>query len=638
MRFQRLIPLILLVFAFIIGCFQMGGDGGYGSGNHVDQAGLKKFTSAEELREYLEKSREMGYYGLWAFGFVRTAELAVVPSALSEPTPPPIPGELPEKAIGSEYQEYLRYSTTNVQVAGVDEPDIVKTDGRNIYFSNPVIYKILTDIYPPPPVKSKTVVISAYPPENMSVSYEIGTGGSLLLENDILMVIGYGEVTAYRIGEDKATEMWKLEMNGTYVDARLYNGSLYLVTRTPVSIPRPCPIRPLSVNGEALTVRCVDIYYPVTPVYSDTTYTVAAINPENGEIKKSVTLIGSVANSVLYMSGNAIYLTYLSLKDPAEIYHGFIMENRDLFPDWVAQKVSKLREYDISSRAKMVEIFAILEQFLGSLNEDERKKVENELWNRMSDYWKEKGRDIERTIIVKFSMELEPVARGEVPGRLLNQFSLDEYNGYLRVATTVRTSTSLNDVYVLDSSLKLVGSLTDLGEGERIYAVRFIGDRGYVVTFRETDPLFVIDLSNPEKPSLSGELKIPGYSSYLHPISEDLLLGIGKEGNYVKISLFDISSPDNPVEMDKYILKEYWSDILQTHHAFLLDKKHEVFFLPAGSGGYIFSYADGLKIVKAVDMPAKRAVYIDDYMYIIGDSVVAIDENTWKEVREIKLQ
>ena len=119
-----------------------------------------------------------------------------------------------------------------------------------------------------------------------------------------------------------------------------------------------------------------------------------------------------------------------------------------------------------------------------------------------------------------------------------------------------------------------------MGLTERVYSARFIQDKGYVVTFRQTDPFYVLDLSDPASPKLAGELKIPGYSSYLHPITKDKIIGIGKEGQNVKVSLFDASDPANPQEVSKYTLSEYWSDILNTHHAFLMDEKHGVFFLP----------------------------------------------------------
>jgi uncharacterized secreted protein with C-terminal beta-propeller domain len=138
---------------------------------------------------------------------------------------------------------------------------------------------------------------------------------------------------------------------------------------------------------------------------------------------------------------------------------------------------------------------------------------------------------------------------------------------------------------------------------------------------------------------LKGQLKIPGYSSYLHPITKDKILGIGKEGSNVKISLFDVSDPERPTEISKYNLDEYWSDILNTHHAFLLDEKHQIFFLPGGRGGYIFSYQNNkFELKRAVsDISAKRAIYINDYLYIIGDNkIVVLNELNWEKINELE--
>jgi uncharacterized secreted protein with C-terminal beta-propeller domain len=289
-----------------------------------------------------------------------------------------------------------------------------------------------------------------------------------------------------------------------------------------------------------------------------------------------------------------------------------------------------------------------MERYYNSLSNDERLRIENEMENRMSDYFKKHKRELEKTGIIKIGLEkFEISANGNIPGRPLNQFSLDEYNGNLRVATTVGEGfwgfggqrESANDVYVLDENLKILGSVQDLGLTERIYSARFIEDKGYLVTFRQTDPFYVLDLSNPEMPELKGQLKIPGYSSYLHPVTKDKILGIGKEGSNVKISLFNVSDPENPTEIAKYNLDEYWSDILNTHHAFLLDEKHQIFFLPGSRGGYIFSYKDEkLELKRAVsDISAKRAIYINDYLYIIGENkIVILNELNWEKVNEIE--
>jgi uncharacterized secreted protein with C-terminal beta-propeller domain len=350
------------------------------------------------------------------------------------------------------------------------------------------------------------------------------------------------------------------------------------------------------------------------------------------------------------VSQEGIYVTYYYYGDYVEFMSNFFKEEcSDIISDQVIRKLEKLEGYDISNAAKMTEFQIIINSYFNSLDDDERLKVENDITNRMDDYYKEHKRDLEKTGIVKIGLdEFNIVASGNVPGRPLNQFSLDEYQGNLRIAVTIgdgwsmigRLGDSANDVYVLNNKLETIGAVIDLGLTERIYSVRFIQDMGYLVTFRQIDPFYVLDLSNPKNPKMEGELKIPGYSSYLHPITGDKILGIGKEGSQVKISLFDVSSPDDPKEIDKYLLKEYWSDILNTHHAFLLDKKHEVFFLPGSQGGYVFSYEeDFLDLERVVSgVRSRRAIYINDYLYVIGDEeIVVLNEEGWEEVNNLEL-
>ncbi|MEX1043391.1 MAG: beta-propeller domain-containing protein, partial [Acidimicrobiia bacterium] len=175
------------------------------------------------------------------------------------------------------------------------------------------------------------------------------------------------------------------------------------------------------------------------------------------------------------------------------------------------------------------------------------------------------------------------VASGEVKGFLLNQFSMDEYAGDLRVAST----TSPNDWWMSDESesrvtvlrpsgdtLAEIGMVDGLGLTERIFAVRFMGPTGYVVTFRQTDPLYVVDLSNPAAPAVVGELKIPGYSAYLHPVADGRLLGVGQDADEegmvtgTQISLFDVTNPADPQRIDQITLEGGWSQAEGNHLAF----------------------------------------------------------------------
>jgi len=183
------------------------------------------------------------------------------------------------------------------------------------------------------------------------------------------------------------------------------------------------------------------------------------------------------------------------------------------------------------------------------------------------------------------------VASGEAPGMVLNQFSMDEYDGYFRVATTTYGGTSQNNVYILDMSLTITGSLEGLAPGETIYSARFMGERGYLVTFKQVDPLFVIDLKDPYNPEELGYFKVTDYSDYLHPYDENHIIGIGKEttdaGEFawyqgVKISLFDVTDVSNPQEISKLEIGDRGTDspVLWDHKAFLFDKSRNLMVMP----------------------------------------------------------
>jgi len=610
---------------------------------------IKKFASEEEFKDYLAKgAAESGYSGLTMDGGLKTAM-------------PPVSLEM--EGIGGGGEALERVSETNVQVTGVDEPDIVKTDGKEIYFSPSLIYRywevpMTTEkmIAPPYPYQEPKVnVISAFPPNELAIDAKIDKTGDLLLSKNILVVFSGDKIYGYNVSNPKSPEKkWEvsLENNNYLVGARLYKDRIYLVSKTTVNEYNPCPIKPLSVNGSSLTIACTDIYHPIVPVPIDSTFIAMVLNPETGQVEKNISFVGSSNSSLIYMSGDAIFATYTYNESITKFYSNFLKEKaEDLIPSSVINRLEKLDSYDISESAKMTELGMVLQKYINSLSSDERLKLENEMENRMSDYYKDHSRDLEKTGIVKIAVDgFSIAAAGNVPGHPLNQFSLDEYNNNLRIATTIgegwfgglsigNIRQSANDVYVLDENLKLQGSVKDMGLTERIYSVRFIEDKGYVVTFRQTDPFYVLDLSDPKKPELKGELKIPGYSSYLHPITKDKILGIGQENWQVKISLFDVSSPLNPSEKDKYILNEGWTDVSNTHHAFLLDSKHQIFFLPGSQGGYVFSYAnDKLELKRAVsNISAKRAIYINDYLYIIGDDkITVLNEINWEKIEELQ--
>ncbi len=576
----------------------------------VEEAEIKSFSSPEEFRDYVSKGY---YFSAGIFGQVRTLS-------------PSFQEKLPSAEVTIKDAEIERFSTTNVQVFGIDEPDIVKTDGEKIYVSRfklPPTIKIL----PPYPYYSKTLVLKAFPPEEIEKLAELDFGGDLLLYSNTLILLSGNNLRGF--DTKNFEEVYSVELNGSLVTARIYDGKIYALIS---QYPENCPIIPVRVNGKDFVVECGNIYHPIKPIPVETVYTALKIDAKAGKVEKAISFVGN-PYSVVYMSKNAIYVTYYSQKPYSEVFIKFAHENREMFPDWFVQRLKKISDYDISEQAKQVEIWDLIRKLTLTMKPEERVVFENELYNRLNKFIEKNAREIEKTKIWKISTEMEIVANGEIPGRLLNQFSMDEHREKLRVAVTVGNA---NDLYVLDSNLRIVGSLKGFGETERIFGVRFIGEKGYVVTFRQIDPFFVIDLRDPTKPEIAGELKIPGYSSYLHPIGENLVLGIGMEDGNVKISLFDVSDPRKPKELDKFILKEHWSEVINNHRAFLIDEKHGIFFLPA-SKGYVFSYKPELKLIKATET-GYRAIFINDYLYIIGEKIFVFDENTWEKVVEFKIQ
>lgn len=199
-----------------------------------------------------------------------------------------------------------------------------------------------------------------------------------------------------------------------------------------------------------------------------------------------------------------------------------------------------------------------------------------------------------KTQIVKVNFsegDIKFTAECEVPGNTHNQFSMDEKDGNLRVATTSynEKGNEVNNLFVLDENLNKIGEVTGFAEDESIKAVRFMGDMAYVITYEETDPLFVIDLSVPTNPQIKGEVKISGFSSLLVPVDENTLLGIGYSthtGEFsevtdgVKFALFDISNPQKPAVLDSYVLKYATSDAQYNHHALLVNPQAGYYAIP----------------------------------------------------------
>lgn len=605
-----------------------------------------RVSSSDDLEKYLRQSNQLnanqGYFG----GGIVT---------LGAPTIALRSESVSNDQVVLEKSAPGRVSETNVQVVGIDEPDVLKTDGSTLYFSrsgwyDPLVLKregggIIDN--------RQTLLINAFPPSKLGVSSGIEEQGDLLLVKDkkILIVSNYQGLTAYDVSSPNSPEKkWtsKIESEQSLITSRLANGKVYLVTQKWTGdSSTPCPIRPMTINGAMHSIPCHSIWRPADIVPVDAVYTVMKIDPSTGKVESSVSFVGTYNNSAVYMSDSALYATQYESRDYNSIFIDFMMTGgNDLLPSAVLNQIRKVIGYDLTEAGKGFEVQQLINQYAYSLSDDAQLKFRNDLNNAFTEYTNAHKNTLESTTVVKISIpDLAVVATGKIPGYVLNQYSLDEYNGHLRLSSTVgsrqaRVNVSLSEssIYVLDSMLRIVGSVGNLGLTERIYSTRFVGDRVYLVTFRETDPFYVIDLSDPRHPKKAGELKIPGFSAYLHPISENIVLGVGRDGSKVKLSLFDVSDPARPLEVDTYALDEYHSEVLDNPRAFLLDEKHKIFFIPGNQGGYVFSYTDSSLTSTATlaKRVVRRAAFLDDYLYLISESgIVVYDEKKWERVNEI---
>ena len=495
----------------------------------------------------------------------------------------------------------FEYSTTNIQVAGVDEADIVKTDGEYIYtLSGNVV-----------------VIVRAYPPADAEVVARIDFAGAhpteIYIAENRLVVLGFqvpSQYSDYYVANFKTFAniydlndivhpvlLRNLTMTGGYVSSRMIGHHMYVVVSQPTYMTNDTIILPtIYSNGQVKNITATEIHYSNTTENSYDFTTVFAVNVQNAtEAPTYLTvLLGGTSN--IFVSQTNMYLT---------------------FPEW-------------NDNTSLI-----------------------------------------RVHLQGTNMTCE--ANGKVPGRELNQFSMDEYNDYFRIVTrSWINGTSQSCLYILDMNLTVVGRLEGLGLSENLHSSRFMGDRCYLVTFKKTDPLFVINLTDPANPTVLGELKIPGYSDYLHPYDATHIIGVGKEtveasqGDFawyqgIKISLFDVSNVSNPIQVDEYVIGDRgtYSPVLDDHKAFLFDKEKNLLVIPAlvyeidksqyphgepwvygtpvWQGAYVFSItADGFelkgKITHGEDsgVPESsywvmRALYIEDVLYTVSEKKIKLN-------------
>ncbi len=597
------ITALVLILAAVIA------SGCTGSTATAPAGDIKKFNSAEEIRDYIKNNTQLAggsYYatdGAWTAGRMTTPAPAMAESSAKGVTQS---ASLPSAgSVGT-----TEHSQTNVQVAGVDEPDFVKNDARYIYVISGSTLKIV-DAYP---ASSATILSKT---EIEDTPREIFINGDRL----VLLKTGTSELTQSEPaqGTDVATKMAMMPrypyyrfapvthavfydisdrahpkvlkdytIDGDYTDARMIGNTVYLLSRESVYPYNDRIIVPAVREGATLVIS-PDVYYFDNPESQYDFTTVTSFDVNNGATKDAKTYLVGSGNTV-YVSPDAMYVSY-------QKYHNIYRTMRG----GAEPAIGMVQGSGVSSgSAAPVSVSSIVDDF-NTMNEADKQAAIAAMKSGEQDAIARKEIDQSSTVIHKIGINngaINYLAKGEVPGYLKNQFAMDEYDGNLRVATTsdvwtTRGQYEYNNVFVLDGAMKTIGTLTHIAEQEKIYSTRFIGDRLYMVTFKRVDPFFVIDLATPASPKILGKLKIPGYSDYLHPYDKNLIIGIGKETGTndwggvstqgLKLALFDVSDVEHPRQVGKVEIGDAGSDsaALSDHKAFLFDKAKNLLVIPA---------------------------------------------------------
>jgi inhibitor of cysteine peptidase len=577
----------------------------------------KNFASADELNAFIKKNLNSGSYGYYGSGRnALISEKMMTDSAVSPSAAP--------MALDSSGQN--QFSETNNQVAGVDEADMIKTDGN-------YIYTITGDTL---------FIVKAYPGEDAKIVSTIKMEGnypqSLFVKGNYLAVFGEfsnldyfkkidfiprGGMTffnIYDISDKESPELKKeYKFEGRYFNARMKDSYVYFVV---ASSPfyRPDMPTPIMFDGSVQKLMPVtDVYYYDIQYRNPELVTIHSINlanPTEKVISKSVAVEGS---ENIYMSDSNIFITsteWINEYDLRNDIYKEMLKNKLTKTD--KEMIEKIKATDdavLSQYEKDSKILQVYYTYMNYMSSNERSDFEVEADNLLAKKLEE-FKHLEYTVINKISVnngKIEITDNGKVPGRIINQFSLDENNNVLRIATTIsarwfynakggsQNTQSTNNIYALDSKMKIIGELEGLAEGEQIYSTRFIGSRLYMVTFRQVDPFFVIDLSDPTDIKELGKLKIPGFSRYLHPYDDNTIIGIGQEASDLgrttglKISLFDVTNVEKPKEIAKFVTDEKYaqSNVLYEHKAFLFSKDKELLVIPAYS--YEYDYRTGIQ-------------------------------------------
>ncbi len=554
----------------LAGCFSSNG-----GGTVVENPGMTTFSDYDDLENYI---KEQYAESVLDENTYRDASATMV-DVINEQTP----------ASGGDGALSDEYSQTNIQEEGVDEADMVKNNGMHLYIAgNQVVH----------------IIEAVSSPGEMQLVNQIEINGNvdlLYLYGDILVVL-YTPDGGGGSQWDCGCTSWSMDSATAglpyWVRINVKKGVKLINISDPSA---PIIIKDIISEGDRISSRIVDgklhiiqQYLPALPkltlYYDSSEKTVTDVIEENKNAIDSIPLEQLVP----------LYEMFDSHGDMIE--NGFIISAEDFYrpSEPGGGTVVSILTFFLDNPSQHFQSTGIIADAHRLYTSTQALYLTSTQWS----YNTENAINDRSTIIHKFDItgdKVEFKGSGSVPGSVLNQFSMGEYQNVLRMATNSGTTWTdggmfrgINNIYCLresDNKLEIIGKIEGIAPGERIYSARFIGPRGFLVTFVKIDPLFTLDLSSPESPTIVGELKVPGYSDYIHPLGDNHLLTIGKDVTLdgdmawyqgLQLSIFDISDFAKPQLVHKELIGDRGtgSEALSNHKAFTFWAEKDLLAFP----------------------------------------------------------
>ena len=569
------------------------------AGTAMNKQRLVAFPNCGAMLAYV-KTRAEPLVGPWGFGPVAT------PTTTRESTP----------------GKSVEYSRTNVQETGVDEPDLVKTNGETLFaVANGRLNAV--DVRERQPRLADTLKL------------DNGWSHELLLYGDRLLVLSRGG-------------FWAEPLPAAAARIAPYQPSKSVLVEVDVSNPKALRVvRTLTLDGAYVAARLVGASARIV-VASQVPSKLPFATPDS----QSPEARGAAREhnqDVVASSKLASWLPHYAIKRagrPAGRSRPLVQCRRvQRPPAFSGLGMLTILTVDLARGLEPVDSTAVMTDARIVYASPDSLYVATERWDQRPEGNKPQAPESGViTALHRFDISTATKTRyrgsGQVSGYLLSQWSLSEYRGVLRVVSTEtpawwgpggESESFLTTLRAKDDALVQAGRIGGLGKGERVYAVRFAGDVGYVVTFRQIDPLYTVDLSDAGRPRVLGELKIAGYSAYLHPIGDDLLLGIGQDADQQgrrlgpQLSIFDVSNLRSPKLLHRATLGSGWSEAESEHHAFLFWPRTGLVVIPLEQRavGFRVGRAHGIDELGRIEHPRAAAIRRSA---VVGASLLTVSD------------